>query len=101
MTSTQFKNDQALLKQQYIENLQYEINEMKSVLQIMKTDNWDEISFQLSLKNSQKYKSLISKFNFNDCIPQKYTIAMKKLCILAFEEGISIKQLQLKNIKNL
>lgn len=96
-------DDIALEKEQcisdLISNCEYEISEMQKILDLIKTEKWDEVGLTLTLKNPEEWKNLITKFNFKNCMPEKYIKAIKKLIRLGFEEGIQKKLKFLDNIK--
>ena len=99
MTSQELKEEKNQCKKDLIQIYQFEIDQMQKMLNLMNSQKWEQIDFQLSLRHPEQWKSIINKFNFGSCIPKKYIIAMKKLCKLAFEEGINKKKEQLKELK--
>ena len=100
MTSSEIIEEQKIIKDDLIQSLTFEIQQMQNLLNLMQTDKWNEVDLQLNIKNPEEWKAIISKFKFRDCIPEKYIIAIKKLCKLAFEESIKNKQEKINEIKN-
>lgn len=99
MTSQELQEEKEERKLELLDSYEFEIQQMEKVLHLMNTQKWQQVDFQLSLKNPQEWKAIISKFNFGDCIPKKYIIGMKKLCRLAFQDGINQKKIQLEQLK--
>lgn len=100
MTSEEIKKEKEKTKKDLIQVCEFEIEQMQKMLNLMNTQKWEEVDFQLSLRHPEQWKSIITKFNFGNCIPRKYIIAIKKLIKLAFEEGIKEKKKQLERIKD-
>lgn len=99
MTSQELLEQKIQCKKDLVQICQFEIDQMQKVLNLMNSQKWEQVDFQMTLKHPEQWKSIISKFNFGNCIPKKYIIAMKKLCKLAFEDGIKQKKEQLEALK--
>lgn len=99
MTSRELQEEKEDRKLDLIDTYEFQIQQMENMLKIMNSQKWNQVDFQLSLKNPQQWKAIISKFNFSDCIPKKYILGMKKLCRLAFQQSIQQKKLQLNQLK--
>lgn len=99
MTSKELQEEKENLKLDLIDTYEFQIQQMSKVLNLMNTQKWNQIDFQLSLKNPQEWKSILSKFNFKDCIPKKYILGMKKICKLAFQDGIQQRKNELQQLK--
>ncbi len=89
-------------KQYCIEDLKQiyedEIYAMNILLNIINSEEWEKVDFSLNLKKTENLTKIASKFDFKDCVSEKYIIAIKKLIKMAFEEGIQSKKLELKKI---
>lgn len=99
MTSRELQEEKENCKLDLIDTYEFQIQQMEKILDLMNTQKWNQVDFQLSLKNPQQWKAIITKFNFSDCIPKKYILGMKKLCRLAFEQSIQLKKNQLDQLK--
>lgn len=101
MTSKDILDEKTACISDLIDTCEFEISEMQKILGLINSEKWDEVDFCLNLKNPEEWKSMITKFNFRDCVPEKYIVAIKKLVKMAFEEGIQIKENYIKSIKNM
>ena len=99
MTSKEIKEEKEACISDLISNYEFEIEQMKNILNLINSEKWNEVDFCLNLKNPEEWKNIISKFDFKDCVPEKYIIAIKKLVKMAFEDGIKDKETTLKEIK--
>lgn len=99
MTSKEIKEEKEACISDLISNYEFEIGQMKNILNLINSEKWNEVDFCLNLKNQEEWKKVISKFNFKDCVPEKYIIAIKKLVKMAFEDGIKDKETALKEIR--
>jgi hypothetical protein len=96
--------DVQLEKQYCIEDLialyELEIKGMEKLLELINSKEWNNVDFCLNLKKEKEIEEALSSFNFKDCVPEKYIIAIKKLVKMAFEEGLKNKKIELEKIKN-
>lgn len=99
MTSADIKIEKQYCIEDLISLYEIEIKGMSKILELINSNEWNNIDFCLNLKKDKELEEAITSFKFKDCVPEKYIIAIKKLIKMAFEEGINNKKLELKNIK--
>lgn len=75
-----------------------ELNNLKLIYQIMEEDKWEDINFNLTIPNIEKYKSLgIDMFCFKDCMDKEIIEAIRKLIKIGCQRAISKRETFLKS----
>lgn len=78
---------------------EFELSQINNLIQMIQDQGWDNIDFQILLKNPNHIQ--IKKFKFKDCLDDDIIDALKKIIKLGFERALKKKNEQIKKLKEI
>lgn len=87
------------LEKQSLQLRLFELDQLKKMIQMIEDEGWDNIDFQLLLKNPNHIS--IQKLKFRDCLSDDIIDALQKVIKVGLKKAIKQKQEQIEKIKSI